>query len=74
MHTAAETVRLLQTMHQCFVVHRVEGGGKFEQRQNSEITTIYCSKYVRQNLQDRRFRGIIGTVGRLQVGHQIRSI
>ena len=59
MHTAAKTVRFLQMMQQCFVVHRIEGGGKVEQRKNSQFSTVYHPKNVRQNLQELRYSRMI---------------
>ena len=69
MHLAAKTIRFLQTMQQCFVVRRVERGGKVEQRKNGQISTVYRPKNVRQNLQERRFSKMIGATGRLKVGN-----
>jgi len=52
-HAAAESIRLLQTTQQCFMIHRVKGDGQVEQRQSSMISAVYRSKNVQQH-QERR--------------------
>jgi hypothetical protein len=56
------------------MINCVEGGGKVEQRQSSKVSAIYRSKNVSQNLQNCRFRRMMGAVGRLQVGHQVGGV